>query len=89
MSNYFHRVTYRAGFKYENTGLVLNGTEITDIGMSFGVGLPLGKGLTDLNIGAEYGIKGEIVGNLVEERYFNIRMSLSLGDKWFRKRKID
>lgn len=90
LTNYFHRVVYRAGFKYENTGLILNnGTEITDIGISFGVGLPLGKGLTDFNIGAEYGVKGEIVGNLVEEKYFNVRLSLSLGDKWFRKRKID
>ena len=89
LTSYFHRIIYRAGVKYENTGLVLNGTEITDIGISFGVGLPLGKGLTDLNIGAEYGVKGEVVGNLVEEKYFNVRLSLSLGDKWFRKRKID
>ena len=89
LTSYFHRIIYRAGVKYENTGLVLNGTEITDIGISFGVGLPLGKGLTDLNIGAEYGVRGEVIGNLVEEKYFNVRLSLSLGDKWFRKRKID
>lgn len=89
LTSYFQRVTYRYGFKYENTGMELNGEPLTDLGMSFGVGLPLGKGLSHLNIGLEYGVKGEISNALVEEKYFNVRMSMSLGDKWFKKRKIN
>lgn len=89
LTNYFQRVIYRAGLRYENTGMELSGTPINDLGISFGVGLPLGKGLTHLNIGLEYGVKGEVTDTLVEEKYFNLRMSMSLGDKWFRKRKID
>lgn len=89
LTSYFHRVIYRAGFKYENTGMELSGTPINDLGISFGVGLPLGKGLTHLNVGLEYGVKGEVTDSLVEEKYFNVRMSMSLGDKWFRKRRID
>ena len=89
LSSYFSRVVYRAGIKYENSGMYLDGTEITDFGMSFGIGLPMGKGLSDLNIGVEYGIKGEVTDTLVEEKYINLKLSLSLGDKWFRKRKID
>ena len=69
--------------------MYLDGTEITDFGMSFGIGLPMGKGLSDLNVGLEYGIKGEVTDTLVEEKYINLKLSLSLGDKWFRKRKID
>lgn len=89
LTNYFHRVVYRAGLKYENTGMELSGTPITDLGISFGVGLPLGRGLTHLNVGVEYGVKGEVTDSLVEEKYLNVRMSMSLGDKWFRKRRID
>jgi hypothetical protein len=37
----------------------------------------------------EYGIKGEATDTLIEEKYINLKLSLSLGDKWFRKRKID
>lgn len=89
LNNYFKRIVYRYGAKYENTGMQLNGESIRDLGMSFGVGLPLGKGLTHLNLGFEYGVKGEVSESLVEEKYFNVRMSMSLGDKWFRKRRID
>ena len=89
LTNYFQRVVYRYGFKYENTGMELQGEELNDLGISFGVGLPLGKGLTYLNLGVEYGVKGKTSYALVEEKYFNVRMSRSLGDKWFRKRKIN
>ena len=89
LTNYFQRVVYRYGFKYENTGMELRGEQLNDLGMSFGLGLPLGKGLTYLNLGVEYGVKGKASSALVEEKYLNVRMSMSLGDKWFRKRKID
>ena len=89
LTGYFQRVTYRAGLKYENTGLLIANTEIKDLGMSFGVSLPLGKGLTSLNLGVDYGVKGEITSNTVEEKYFNVRIGVSLGDKWFNKRKIN
>ncbi len=89
LTSYFQRVTYRAGLKYENTGLLVANTEIKDLGMSFGISLPLGKGLTSLNLGVDYGVKGEITSNTVEEKYFNIRIGVSLGDKWFNKRKIN
>ncbi|MFC2126773.1 hypothetical protein ACFLRU_00180 [Bacteroidota bacterium] len=89
ITNYFSRVVYRAGIKYEDLGMQVGGTQIKDFGMSFGVGLPMGKGLSDLNVGFEYGKKGELTTSLVEEKYFNLKLSFSLGDKWFRKRKID
>ncbi|WP_139956299.1 hypothetical protein [Flavicella sediminum] len=89
LTSYFSRVTYRAGVKYENLGMQVDGTQIKDFGMSFGVGLPMGKGLSDLNVGFEYGKKGELTTSLIEEKYFNLKLSFSLGDKWFRQRKID
>jgi len=88
ISNYWQRVTYRAGVSYKNLGLMVNETEIDDYGMSFGVSLPMGLRLSNINLGFEIGKRGETTGNLVKENYYNFRLSLSLNDKWFRKQKI-
>ena len=88
ISNYFNRVTYRAGFHYQKTGLVVNDTEINEYGMSFGVSLPIGLKLSNVNLGFELGKRGTTDNNLIEENFYNFRMSLSLNDKWFRKQKI-
>lgn len=98
ISSYWDRVTYRAGFRYENTGVLVNGsptlgnnfTSIKDFGINVGLGLPLPRQLSNLNLGLEYGRKGTTNNNLIEENYFNIRLSLSLNSlNWFKKRKID
>jgi hypothetical protein len=99
ISSYWERVTYRAGVRFEKVGLAIDGTgtgtnftSIDDFGMSFGLGLPL-RQLSSVNLGFEYGKRGTTSNNLIEENYFNIRLSLSLTasgtQSWFRKRKID
>ena len=95
ISSYWNRVTYRAGLRLENTGLLVDGsgnnsnfTEIKDFGISFGLGLPL-KRLSTVNAGFEFGKRGTRTNNLIQENYFNFRLSLSLSDSWFIKRRID
>jgi len=97
ISSYWERVTYRAGIRYEKTGLFVNGvtngttfTGINDFGISFGLGLPIGKTLpSNLNFAVEMGRKGTEDNGLLQENYVNLRLSLSLNDIWFRKRRID
>lgn len=88
IASYWNRVTYRAGFSYKKLGLMVNETEIDDYGMSFGVSLPMGLRISNINLGFELGQRGETTGNLVKENYYNFRLSLSLNDRWFRKQKI-
>jgi len=88
-SGYFKRIVYRAGLRYENTGLVLQNKSITDAAMNVGFGLPLSGTFSNININFEYGKRGTKYYNLVEENYFNISIGLSLSDKWFIKRKFD
>lgn len=96
ISSYWERVTYRAGIRFEKTGLSVDGsgsntnfTQIDDFGISFGLGLPL-KRLSSLNAGFEFGKRGTLKNSLIQENYFNLRISLSLTDtNWFIKRKID
>jgi hypothetical protein len=88
-TSYWSRVNYRAGFRYENTGLIINSKQINDYGINFGLGLPVGGKFSNINLGFEYGKKGTIYNNLIEENYFNISVGLSLNDLWFEKRKYD
>lgn len=88
-TSYAKRVNYRFGARYENTGMVINAKEIKDYGITFGLGLPLGAGFDNINLGFMYGIRGTATANLVEESYFKVNIGLSFNDKWFQKRKIN
>lgn len=89
LTNYFSRIVYRFGIRHEQTGLYLQGTQIRDFGTSFGVSMPVGKRISSLNIGLEYGKRGAVTENSSEETYLRLNVSLTLGDKWFLKRKIN
>lgn len=94
ISSYWKRVTYRAGLRVENTGLMVkstgNFTSIKDFGINVGLGLPLPRQLSNVNLGFEYGQRGTTDDDLIKENYFNVRLSLSLNSlKWFNQRRID
>ncbi|MEN9325607.1 MAG: hypothetical protein RI943_18 [Bacteroidota bacterium] len=84
-NNYFQRVTYRGGFKYENTGIVINNTAIKDKSVTLGFGLPISGTFSSMNLGIEYGSRGTTRNNLIKEDYFSINIGLLFNDKWFRK----
>lgn len=87
--SYWKRVVYRAGLRFENSGLKIENESINEFGMSFGVGLPVGSMFNNVNIGVEVGQRGTINQNLVKENFVNFQLSLSLNDRWFAKRKYD
>ncbi len=88
-SSYFKRVTYRAGMRFEKTGLKINNESIREFGISFGLGLPVGATYSNANIGVEFGNRGTTNNNLIKENFINLQFSLSLNDRWFQKRKYD
>lgn len=88
-NRYWKRVTYRAGVRYENSGLKINNESINEFGISFGVGLPVGRMFSNANLGFEFGQRGTTSQNLVQENFFNFQLSLSLNDRWFVKRKYN
>jgi hypothetical protein len=90
-TSYLSRITYRAGLRYEKTGLVINNQDINDYAVSLGFGLPISGtvGGSNINVGVEYGKRGTKNAGLIEEKYFNLFISLSLNDKWFVKRKYE
>ncbi len=88
-ASYAKRLVYRAGLKYEKTGLVVNSESIKDTGLTLGIGFPVTGSFSNANIGLELGKKGTTQSNLVQENYVNLCLSLSLNDRWFQKRKYN
>jgi len=89
-TNYFHRITYRAGVRYENLGLKINNQEINNMAISTGLCLPIGSnGLSKLTFAFEYGQRGTKSNGLVQENYFNINIGLTITDLWFRRYLFD
>jgi long-subunit fatty acid transport protein len=88
-TNYLNKVTYRAGFRYENTGLVVNNLSILDRAVTLGFGFPLSGTFSNINVGFELGKRGTTNAALIEENYSNISFAFSFNDRWFQKRKYD
>ena len=94
ISSYFQRITYRAGFDYENTGLIVNNQEIKGVNANIGIGLPLPFSknqfiFSNLNIGFEYGQKGNTNMGIIKENYYGFNIGLSFNDIWFKRRKFN
>ena len=87
--NYLNSIHYRIGGHYSNTYLQLNGKQITDFGISFGLGLPLRGSRSIFNIAFELGQRGTLDNNLIKEKYGILSFSLTLYDFWFVQRKFD
>lgn len=88
-------VEYRFGGFYEETPFSVNGTQISNYGISFGLGLPVTvRGLapgevkvTTINTGLVLGRRGTTNNGLIEENYLNFYLGVTLSDKWFIKYK--
>ena len=91
LGGYLNRITYRAGLRYDQTGLVVSGKEINNFGITFGFGLPLSRTSTfsNINLGFELGRRGTTDQGLIREDYLGINIGLSLNAQWFIKRKIN
>jgi hypothetical protein len=89
LTSYYKRIVYRAGIRFEETGINLNGQDINEFGISFGVGIPVGRLFSNVNVGFEIGKRGTTDFGLIQENFFNTFISLSFNDRWFDKRYLD
>ena len=87
ISSYFQKVSYRLGIRYGMTYLNLRDTDISEIGISFGLGLPISRSLTTLNLAVEVGRKGTTGNDLIRENYIRFTFSVNIFERWFQKRK--
>ncbi|MFM7023473.1 MAG: hypothetical protein ACKOXB_10910 [Flavobacteriales bacterium] len=94
--NYHKRIAYRMGLRYANLPFTVNGTTVNDYGFNIGAAFPLRKFKYErelfgsyINLGLEFGRRGSLNSNLVQEDYFKVNFGFTFNDKWFIKRKFD
>jgi hypothetical protein len=97
LGNYLGKIKYSAGVRYENLYYNFFNEQITELGISFGLGIPVTKVVrledekipivSRINITGEYIKRGTTDNSLIQENYFNIGIGLNFNDKWFTKRK--
>jgi len=86
--SYLSTIVYRAGLRIEDTGLIIQGQAIKEVGFNFGFGIPF-QGFSNLNLGFEIGKRGTTNSGLIEENFFSVRLGMSLSDLWFVKNKYN
>jgi hypothetical protein len=91
-SNYslLKRISYRAGARFGNNYLVLNNEQVRELGINFGLGIPMKRSLSSSNLFFDFTRKTLPTGaTSYNERYYTIGLSINLYDFWFIKRKYD
>ena len=89
------KIAYRIGGYYNQTFLTLDDQPINEIGVTAGVGLPIGfynpvsQNYSRINLGINLSRRGTLEGNLLQESTIQFRLGVNLNDIWFIKRRID
>ncbi|TAE73659.1 MAG: hypothetical protein EAZ85_06510 [Bacteroidetes bacterium] len=88
---FFKRNFYRAGFVYQQTPIMTNGQNITDMALNLGVGIPIvvQKSFSIVNLGFSFGQRGTLNNGLVRENYMRIQVGVTINDRWFEKFKLN
>jgi len=87
ISSLFKRMTYRAGIRYNQSYLKFGENRISEFGISFGIGLPMRKSKTAVDLGMEIGKRGTTENLLIQENFVNFTLGISIQEHWFHKRK--
>jgi hypothetical protein len=88
IGNYLRRMTYRTGVSYDRYPYLVNGKEVKDFGINFGISLPVGR-LSTIDLSLKVGKRGNINENRIDENYFKLYFGMTFNDQWFIKRRFD
>ncbi|PHR49067.1 MAG: hypothetical protein COA32_03190 [Fluviicola sp.] len=93
--NFYHKFSYRVGAYSVNTPYSVDGEQLVDQGVSFGIGIPIviNRAISTVNISANYGSQdGSGSPNVIKENYYGFNLGINIApsyDRWFRKYKLD
>lgn len=89
----FNRLEYRLGARYGQSFLSLSDgsgskQDFSEFGISFGIGIPVRRSLSALNLGFEFSRRGAGSADMIEENYFRFNIGVNVYERWFVKRKF-
>ena len=88
--NVLNRLEYRLGGHITDNYLLINGEQVKEFGITFGIGIPMPRSWSKINIFFDYNSRGGSLSNgLHRENCYSFGISLNLYDYWFIKAKYD
>ena len=88
-TKYFDRIRFRAGAYYEKSYIKIGSDDLNEIGASIGLGLPIIKDKSLINISAQYYHRKLTSKTKVAENGLLISVGISFNEFWFFKRRIE
>ncbi len=85
---YLQRINYRLGGFFNHDYVMVGENNVREYGVSAGVGLPVNRLKTVINLGLEYRHRQAHPNPLVKENYFNITLGVNFNEMWFWRNKI-
>lgn len=80
--DYLDRISYRAGLRYSSLYYNVEGQDINDLSISFGMRFPL-TGSAGIDASFQLGQRGTEASGLVLEYYGKMSVDISIGETWF------
>lgn len=88
-NSFWEKTIYRMGAYYNTGRLTINGTRLPEFAFTLGIGMPLRKTSSRINLGIEVGQRGTVENSLIRENFVNFLLGITLNDQWFLRRKYE
>jgi hypothetical protein len=93
VSNYLKRITYRGGVRYGDSPYTVNGEQLKDMALTWGMTFPIGQASMydyyQLNTAFSVGRRGTTANGLIQENYFDFSIGFTINSRWFLKRRLE
>ena len=86
---YWRKIAYRAGAYWKNDYFLLDGNPVNSFGITLGATLPVFRWYNGITFGIDFGQRGTLKNNMIQERYINFSVGFNLFDIWFQKFAYD
>lgn len=100
-NQFLKNMLFRFGVRYQDRFFRPDANPVDEVGISFGLGLPLAFGnkyfsetesrriLSYINLGVEGGWAGSRNNGIINESFFRLNIGVTIRDKWFIKRRFN
>lgn len=92
---FYQKLEYRLGGYFNTLPYDIGGKQLTDKGLTFGVGIPVPtlRSLSSISFGFTIGNRGNGLANTLNENYYGINLGITIApgstERWFRNLKFN
>lgn len=87
--SYFKNISYRIGGYTGVNYISLNGNNVSEKAITLGLGLPVRRNASELNLSFDVGTCGNLSQNNLQQFFVKGTFAITLSDFWFVKRKFE